>query len=274
MISLNYNIEESYIVLNGELEPLIGNRRTRNILNSQFDAEIKSNVITIHCNEIHFKNELNELIELLESFNVKYEYEKDASDTIKRFETEEENFKTFSARAKSIRDSKLTEEDSLNFKAYIKSLKKLLPKRTLYEKQYLSSYHLTFSQNSCNFSVPGAGKTSIVYATYAYLKSLNPDDPKKVDKLMVFGPLSSFGPWENEYHEIFSTKANFFRLSGMHTVQEKRNHLNSYKPSEISLCSYGSLISLRNEIENFLKRFKVMVVLDEAHYIKNTKNQA
>ena len=113
-----------------------------------------------------------------------------------------------------------------------------------------------------------------MYASYAYLKSLESNDPKKVDKLMVFGPLSSFGPWENEYQEIFLKNADSFRLSGVHTVQEKRNHLNSHNPSEITLCSYGSLIGLQDEIKNYLKRFKVMVVLDEAHYIKNTQGGA
>jgi hypothetical protein len=271
LINLNYNIDDSSIVLNGNLEAIIGNRRIRNILSSQFKAVIDSDAIAIHCTNDTFNNELNELLELLDSFGIDFEYEQNAADEIKRFKKDEEKFKIFSLRAKSIRDSKLTEEDKINFENYIESLESLLPNRTLYEKQYLSSYHLTFSQNSCNFSVPGAGKTSIVYATYAYLKSLEPDDIKKVDKLMVFGPLSSFGPWENEYQEIFNRKADSFRLSGIHTLQEKRNHLNSYKPSEISLCSYGSLIGLGEEIKNFLQRFKVMVVLDEAHYIKNTQ---
>ncbi len=35
--------------------------------------------------------------------------------------------------------------------------------RRLYTLQMLSAYHMAFAQNACNFSVPGAGKTSIVY---------------------------------------------------------------------------------------------------------------
>ena len=266
MIKLNYNQSKSSIIIDGKTDSLLQNRRIRNILNSQFNTVYGDGEIAIYCNEVNIKVELSELIELLDTFGIDYEFKSQASEAIKRFEREEENFNIFSVKAKNIRDSKLTAQETKDFDNYITKLKTLLPNRTLYEKQYLCSYHLTFSLNSCNFSVPGAGKTSIVYASYAYLKSL-----KKVEKLMVFGPLSSFGPWELEYNEIFNEEANSFRLSGIHTLQEKRNHLNSFNPLEISLCSYGSLVGLQNEIKNFLKRFKVMVVLDEAHYIKNTQ---
>ena len=70
---------------------------------------------------------------------------------------------------------------------------------------------------------------------------------------MVFGPLSSFGPWENEYMEIFSSAPDSFRLSGIHSRQEKVNKLYAQNPNEIFLCSYPSLISLKNEIINFFK---------------------
>ena len=39
-----------------------------------------------------------------------------------------------------------------------------MPCRTLYDLQMLSAYHMAFSQNACNFSVPGAGKTSALRA--------------------------------------------------------------------------------------------------------------
>ena len=56
-----------------------------------------------------------------------------------------------------------------NFK---ESLVKNMQTRRLYTLQMLSAYHMAFAQNACNFSVPGAGKTSIVYGAYAYLKHL------------------------------------------------------------------------------------------------------
>ena len=58
-----------------------------------------------------------------------------------------------------------------DFKLFCNTISKTLVGRQLYRLQLLSAYHLSFSQNSCNFSVPGAGKTSIVYAAFAFLNS-------------------------------------------------------------------------------------------------------
>lgn len=41
--------------------------------------------------------------------------------------------------------------------------------------------------------------------------------------------------------------------------------------SEITLVSYASVASIKSAIQYFLRNNKVMVVLDEAHKIKNTK---
>ena len=143
--------------------------------------------------------------------------------------------------------------------------------RTLYELQMLAAYHLAFSQNACNFSVPGAGKTSVVYGAYAYLHNLNEDDPKKVDRILIISPLNAFAPWEMEYEECFGKKAVSKRLSGKLDVEEKRQYLYEMNPAEITLVSYPSVISIVDELTYFLKKNKVMVILDEAHKIKNTK---
>ena len=67
-------------------------------------------------------------------------------------------------------------------------IKSEISARTLYPLQLLSAYHLAFSQNSCNFSVPGSGKTSIVYGAFSYLKKLDKEDTKFVDKIFIIGP--------------------------------------------------------------------------------------
>ena len=109
---------------------------------------------------------------------------------------EERRFKEFSEKALNIRNN---ECDTEEFAEFTKSVAENLPSRSLYPLQLLSAYHMAFSQNACNFSVPGAGKTSIVYGAYAYLHNLPEDNPKHVDQLLIVGPLSSFGPWETEF---------------------------------------------------------------------------
>jgi SNF2 family DNA or RNA helicase len=130
---------------------------------------------------------------------------------------------------------------------------------------------MAFAQNSCNFAVPGAGKTSIVYGAYAYLNSLPKDNPQHVDKLVVIGPLSSFAPWENEYKDCFGRSTKSFRMSGDIDLSrnQKLEHLYSPNPAELTLIFHGGVESFQNDIIDFLKRHKTMLVVDEAHRIKN-----
>ncbi len=191
--------------------------------------------------------------------------------------TEKRNFEEFSAKAKDIWENKVDVREFAEFK---NSVEKNLPSRTLYDMQFLASFHLAFSQNACNFSVPGAGKTAIVYATYSYLKNLPENHPKKVNKLLVIGPLSSFGPWEDEYFQCFGSKPKSVRLSGGMTKEDRDDYLQSLRPSketpEITLMSYQSVPNNLSSLQYFLRRedHKVMVVLDEAHRIKNVDGGA
>ena len=69
--------------------------------------------------------------------------------------------------------------DNIELVRNFKDFKEVLERqfvRKLYPLQMLSAFHMAFSQHSCNFAVPGSGKTSIVYGAYAYLKSLPKDD--------------------------------------------------------------------------------------------------
>ena len=206
----------------------------------------------------------------------KFEYSTTLSNAVQgeviNFNREETMFEEFRKKAFSIRNDEFSQfpeliDDFINFKSALANSFK----RSLYLLQELSAFHLAFSQNACNFAVPGAGKTSIVYAAYAYLKSLPIDNPKHVDKLLVIGPLSSFAPWENEYLECFGTKTTFQRLSGdlSITKEEKLQHLYSGRPAEVTLVFHGGVDSLQNDIIEFLKKNKTMVVVDEAHRIKN-----
>ena len=189
------------------------------------------------------------------------------SDAVNQYAMEEEKFAEFSEKAREIRDNHCEKDD---FKAFVDSVSVNLRNRSLYELQLLSAYHLAFAQNACNFSVPGAGKTSVVYGAFAYLSNLAPTDKKYVDKLLIISPLSAFGPWELEYEECFGEKPSTKRLNGTVSVEEKKQYLYSLNPAKITLLSYASVPKLTEELIYFLRNNKVMVVLDEAHKIKNT----
>ena len=187
---------------------------------------------------------------------------------IREYKIKEQQFAEFSKKAKDIRDNHPVVSD---FKSFEESLISNMKNRQLYELQMLSAYHMAFAQNSCNFSVPGAGKTSVVYGAYSYLKNLPEDNPKHVDKLLIIGPLSSFGPWENEYKSCFGVPAKSMRLSGGISKESKALYLHGLDTAELTLTSYQSVISVKDDLKFFVSRNKVMVVLDEAHKIKNSQ---
>lgn len=193
-------------------------------------------------------------------------YDTVISTGLAEFKRNEELFVEFSRKAENIRNNHCDVDD---FKHFEKILDEHMTHRHLYELQMLSAYHLAFSQNACNFSVPGAGKTSIVYGAYTYLKNLSKDNPKHVDRILIVGPLSSFGPWELEYAECFGQKATCQRIGGMMSLEKKKEYFCSGK-AELTLISYQSIASVVDDVRFFLKQDRVMLVLDEAHKIKNT----
>lgn len=267
VVWIDTNDTEDLVYVTGDIDTIICNRRAMRLLKDNA-------VFLINENNIEFEvgDDLNKCIYRIQTA-AKYAQcevvlQKNANLGIQAYYAEEKNFSDFSKKAMDIRNNNCNLEE---FKAFKDSLIDNMKNRTLYSLQMLAAYHLAFSQNACNFSVPGAGKTSVVYGAYAYLHSLPDDDPKKIERLLIISPLNAFAPWELEYEECFGRKPTSKRLSGKLDVEEKKQYLYDMNPAEITLVSYPSVISLVDELTYFLKRYRVMVVLDEAHKIKNTK---
>lgn len=267
------DIQDSHFILNGEINSILENRRFLLSL-KRLQYFQKKNTLKIPFQEKTKIKILQEIQNLLEKFNFSSNLENSVKEEVSSYNNEQENFKKFTKKAQKIRNDDFLNTPELieNFKKFKEVLEKNM-KRTLYPLQMLSAFHMAFSQNSCNFAVPGAGKTSIVYGAYTYLKSLPKDDPKYVDKLLVIGPLSSFAPWENEYKDCFGKNIESQRLSGDSTISRdsKEQHLYSSNPKELTLISHAGVPLLEKEIIDFLKQNKTMVVIDEAHRIKNAK---
>jgi len=264
-VSIDYNRSDGIILLSGDIASLVNNRYAKRYILDYLTKDISIPLIVkVEGDEVQFK--ISMIVDML----TKYGYESNLTQTSEKIVTdffeEEKQFKSFSDKAKRIRNDDC---DPTEFSIFADSIAKNMPQRRLYDLQLLSAFHLAFAQNACNFSVPGAGKTSVVYGAYSYLSNLDENDIKKVDKLMVVGPLSSFLAWESEYEECFGKFPNSRRLVG-NDRQWKTDYLYSSKTADLTLISYESLIRLVDEIQFFLKNNKVMVVLDEAHKIKNT----
>ena len=256
----------SGVRITGDIASIFSNRRANRLLKDTLECTISDSAIEI-INISDLNHCLNRINQIAQTCGCQVSYSGTTDEAVDRYLEEEQKFVEFSAKALSIRNNECEISDLLAFKD---ALIENLPARTLYDLQLLSAYHLAFSQNACNFSVPGAGKTSVVYGAYAYLKNLPSDHLKKVDCLLIIGPLSSFAPWELEYEECFGHPASSKRLTGQLSLEAKKQYLYDENPAEITLLSYSSVASLASELRHFLRQNKVMVVLDEAHKIKNT----
>lgn len=254
------------VKITGDVASIYSNKRANRLLKDTLDCDIAGASITIK-NIADLNHCLTRINQIAKICGCQVAYSGETDEAVDRFIDEERKFAEFSAKALSIRNNECDMTDLLSFKD---ALIEKLPARTLYDLQLLSAYHLAFSQNACNFSVPGAGKTSVVYGAYAYLKNLPSDHLKKVDRLLIIGPLSSFAPWELEYAECFGHPASAKRLTGQLSLESKKQYLYDDNSAEITLLSYSSVVSLVAELRHFLRCNKVMVVLDEAHKIKNT----
>lgn len=217
---------------------------------------------------------LNQIKQILEFKNVEFVLSDAALEEVHKYENELNQFDKFSKNAYLIRNNEFKSNSSLlkSKKEFKRVLDSTLV-RELYPLQELASFHMAFTKNSLNFSVPGAGKTSIVYGAYTYLKSLPKEDPNHVDCLLIIGPIASFRPWETEYTECFGKEVSSFRVSGLNkkamiTREEKQTYFYKENPEEITLMFHGAVNDYKNEVIHFLKKNKCMVVVDEAHKIK------
>ncbi|MBU4352861.1 MAG: DEAD/DEAH box helicase [Nanoarchaeota archaeon] len=269
-IQIDIDPSSSNFILNGAINELLSIRAAKIYLVEFLKANFASaNYIEIPYEVEEQETVLHKVRQLLGRFDFEENLTVSVNTILEDYFGEEQNFKDFSIQAFLIRNNQLSGDHIRQFADFTAHLTSYLPSRVLYDLQLLSAYHLTFSQNACNFSVPGSGKTTIVYSAYAYLKSLAENHPKHINKLMIIGPLSSFGPWEDEYRECFGKEPGSKRLSGGVTRKQRVAHFYSSNPAEISLISYNSVPNFQEDIIFFLKKHKVMVVLDEAHKIKN-----
>ena len=265
-LCLESNENGSSLIITGDVDSIFSNRRAARYLKDTVKFDKTDDGIVVEADD-DINKSIDRIKKLCEYIGADLVFSGRVSEAVTNYALEEEKFGEFAEKARLIRDNQCDKED---FERFVDSVSINLSNRSLYELQLLSAYHLAFSQNACNFSVPGAGKTSVVYGAFAYLSNLPQDDIKYVDRLLIISPLSAFGPWELEYEECFGKKPSTKRLNGKVPIEEKKQYLYSLNPAKITLLSYASVPSLKEELIYFLRNNRVMVVLDEAHKIKNT----
>lgn len=143
--------------------------------------------------------------------------------------------------------------------------------RPLKPEQEKASFFMTIMKRAANFSVPGAGKTAMMYGTFAYLSSPRVNE---VDKLLVVSPLNAFAAWRTEFEAVFGPKHKLHYLN----MRDKKynNNVGAIKhdwvQADVITINYESLQSKLNIINDLLDS-KTMLVFDEVHRVKGVGGQ-
>ena len=136
-------------------------------------------------------------------------------------------------------------------------------KRVLRPFQIRDVQRMLAIQNGANFSVPGAGKTTVAFAVHLLAVPAN-------TKLLVICPKNAFAAWNSVVLDCMdpsftsSGSKNFIRLEG--TADEIRHLLES--PHQWFLMTYDRLIRSQDLVSAFLRRLPAHLILDESHRIK------
>lgn len=133
-------------------------------------------------------------------------------------------------------------------------------KRTLTSEQLRDLRILLSLSHGANFSVPGAGKTTVTLALNSLLKS-------KLDKMLIICPKSAFESWQEVVDECMkdvATNDYFTQLLGdARTIR----HILDGKGTRFFINYELARINI-NELNRFLGLNRVHLVMDESHRIK------
>ena len=133
--------------------------------------------------------------------------------------------------------------------------------RKLVNHQINSLFHLYSAGSAANFSVPGSGKTSVVLAYFEKLRLEN-----KVDAIFVIGPKNAFGSWEFEFYKNFNHKPKIKILGP--DPDDRQLFYEKVLTSNLILSHFQTVTRDIDLLKSFFSRNKILLVIDEAHYIK------
>lgn len=148
------------------------------------------------------------------------------------------------------------------------TLKKLnFNKRNLKPYQLRDVIKLASLPNGANFSVPGAGKTTVTFATHILTRDED-------TKLLVVAPKNAFLAWDEVVNDCMDDSVidewKFTRLiGGFDAIKDIL-----LKEPKRMIITYDQFSRVQPIITSFLTKNKVHVILDESHRMKGgTKSQ-
>lgn len=142
-------------------------------------------------------------------------------------------------------------------------LSKGFTERTLKPFQMRDLQALLALSNGANFSVPGAGKTTVTFALNTIIRKPN-------DQLLIIAPKAAFQAWSDIVLDCMGNSASaayretFTILSG----SEADNASSLFSSARRFVMSYDLMIRQQPTVLEFLARHPTHLVLDESHRMK------
>ena len=138
--------------------------------------------------------------------------------------------------------------------------------RQLLPHQMKAAFHLLALKHAANFSVPGAGKTSVVLSVYEFLRKRD-----ELNFLFVVGPRSCFMAWCTEFQLTLGRRATTELVAGGDVSERhQRYYRNEGNHVELYLTTYHTLARDKDKVGLLLRHpgSSAFFVIDEAHYMK------
>ena len=150
-ISIDFDSAKNEIHLLGDIIALQKNRFAWRYAKDYLHPNVADNCIIISVGDSEPFAVLSNISSMLTKYGFSESQSESSEKVIQDYYEEERRFAEFSKKALHIRNN---ECDTDEFEMFTQSVAENLTARSLYPLQLLSAYHMAFSQNACNFSVP------------------------------------------------------------------------------------------------------------------------
>jgi SNF2 family DNA or RNA helicase len=128
-------------------------------------------------------------------------------------------------------------------------------RRTLKEFQMENLVRLMQLPHGADFSVPGAGKTTVALANFAINRVRG-----LVDRLLVVAPIAAFSAWKEDSEECLTPPPVIAVHTGPGSIIRE--------DADLLLTNYNRVAADYDRIREYVAEKPTQVVLDEAHRIK------
>jgi SNF2 family DNA or RNA helicase len=133
-------------------------------------------------------------------------------------------------------------------------------KRELKPYQVDNVHFLVSRRAGATFSVPGAGKTTEALAYFTLVS-----EPQ--DELLVISPINAFSAWDDEIQGCYDDQSLLFTRIDSTRQSDVAKILNSN--SKRFIVNYDKLDKIKQILFDYMVQNRVIVFLDESHYIKS-----